>query len=98
MEFILTKRNKPKLVLNGYEYWQNRQRYNTHFWYCKEKTDTECSESVATIFQDNNHHIKSSKNRNHGPELENVEAQKVVNNTKKRYLETTEIPTTIIRY
>lgn len=40
--------------------------------------DTECSGIVKTLFQDNNHHIKSSENYNHGHELE-VEAQKVLN-------------------
>lgn len=96
MEIILTKRNKPKLVLNGYEYWHNSRKNNTHYWYCKEKKDTGCSGSVTTLFQDNNHLIKSSKKHNHGPPLDKVEAQKVVNNIKKRCLETGESSTTII--
>lgn len=56
---------------------------NTHYWYYKEKINTGCLGSVATIYQDKNRHIKSSKIHNNEPQLEKVEAQKVVYNIKK---------------
>lgn len=62
----------------------------------REKKKTGCSGSVATIFQDNNKNIKSTKNHNHRLALKKFEAEKEVNNRKKRCLKTNKISKIII--
>lgn len=90
--FELTNKGKKELVHNGYRYQLEKATPEKSYYKCVKYYTSKCSSRVHLV--GNDVQIKSA--HSHGPDAQEIQARKVVNNIKKKAVTTSENPSTII--